>query len=277
LIHHRWSRVLHDGATLHADVRLPEGPAPHSAVLLFHGFKGFKDWGFFPWLAERLVEAGLATVVPNFSCNGIGEGGTEFTDLEGFARNTFTREQEEIALLMEALRTGEMLPEAPSRIGMFGHSRGGGQAILAAERHAADALVTWAAVSTFHRWSPEDVARWRQDGKIHVVNQRTGQALPLNLSLLDDLETHAPALDIVQAAQAIQSPWLLVHGSDDSVVALTEAERLAEANARVHTLFLANAGHTMGATHPMTEVPPALAAAAAATITHLRDTLYPVG
>jgi uncharacterized protein len=273
MIHHRWVRPLADGRKLHADVRLPEGDPPRSAVLLLHGFKGFKDWGFFPWLAERLVASRMATVVPNFSLNGVGGTGTSFTDMDGFARNTFSREQAEITLLVDALRSGEMLSMPPSRVGLFGHSRGGGQAILAAVRHDVDALVTWAAVSTFHRWSAEDQARWRQVGRIHVQNQRTGQTLPLDCSLLDDLEQHAPALDIGAAAQAVRAPWLLVHGADDPVVPLREAEQLVERNPHARALILENAGHTMGATHPLTDLAPVLDQAGRATVAHFTEAL----
>ena len=30
------------------------GPQDAPAVLVAHGFKGFKDWGMFPWICERL-------------------------------------------------------------------------------------------------------------------------------------------------------------------------------------------------------------------------------
>jgi uncharacterized protein len=271
LIHRRWVRPLDDGQTLHADVRLPEGDAPRGAVVLLHGFKGFKDWGFFPWLAERLVASGMAAIVPNFSLNGVGGTGTSFTDLDGFARNTFSREQTEVDILVDALKSGEMLPVPPSRLGLFGHSRGGGQAILAAVRHDVDALVTWAAVSTFHRWNAEDQARWRQDGRIHVLNQRTGQTLPLDRSLLDDLERHAHALDIGAAAGAVRAPWLLVHGADDPVVPLREAEHLVARNPQARALILENAGHTMAATHPLTDSAPVLDQAGLSTVAHFKD------
>lgn len=268
-----WYRVREDGARLEADLRLPDGEAPRGVVLLLHGFKGFKDWGFFPWLAETLTRAGLATVTPNFSLNGMGGSGEVFRDLDGFARNTFTREQEEIALLVEALRAGEIFPDPPRWLGLFGHSRGGGQAILAAHRHGVDALVTWAAVASFHRWTPEEQAQWRASGRIHVMNQRTGQALPLDRTLLDDLDAHAAHLDIEKAAGALTTPWLLVHGKADPVVLMSDALRLVAQNPQAQPLFLDAAGHTLGATHPLAEIPDTLHQAAQATLAHFVDHL----
>ena len=56
----RWWRTAFEvpgpeGGTLRGDVRQPRG-ATGSAIVVCHGFKGFKDWGFFPYLAERLVD-----------------------------------------------------------------------------------------------------------------------------------------------------------------------------------------------------------------------------
>ena len=41
------------------DVRTGDRATPRPAVLVLHGYKGFKDWGMFPPLAERLARAGL--------------------------------------------------------------------------------------------------------------------------------------------------------------------------------------------------------------------------
>ena len=49
--------------------------APRPAVLVLHGFKGFKDWGMFPPLAERLALAGFSAVSPNFSGSGVDDAG----------------------------------------------------------------------------------------------------------------------------------------------------------------------------------------------------------
>ncbi len=273
MIHRRWTRALPDGATLRADVRIPEGPPPRGAVVLVHGFKGFGTWGFFPWLAERLAGVGIASVVPDLSLNGIGSTPGAFTELEAFARNTFTREVEEVGLLLDALAGGELLPVPPERIGLFGHSRGGGVGVLVAGSRRLDALVTWAAVATFHRWDEETLEAWRREGRIHVLNGRTGQQMPLDLTLLEDLETHREALDIEAKAAGVSAPWLIVHGEEDATVAPDEARRLARANAAARLRLVEGAGHTLGAAHPLETVPPTLEEAAELTVAHFRRTL----
>ena len=115
-----------DGTTIRGDLRLAEGETPVGAVVVAHGFKGFKDWGLFPYLCQRLAEGGHAVVSFNFSLNGIGDYPTEFTELEDFARNTFSRDVDEILIVLEQVRSGGILAVPPTRLGLLGHSRGGG-------------------------------------------------------------------------------------------------------------------------------------------------------
>ena len=54
-----------------ADFHVPEKGAVRLPVLIFlHGFKGFKDWGHFPMVAEYLARSGFAVLRFNFSHNG---------------------------------------------------------------------------------------------------------------------------------------------------------------------------------------------------------------
>ena len=147
-----------------------------------------------------------------------------------------------------------MLRDAPSWVGLVGHSRGGGVAILQAARDPrVRALVTWASVAGFQRYSPEELARWRRDGRIEVVNARTGQVLPMGPEALEDLERNAAgSLDVLAAAGRVSVPWLILHGSADESVPPGEAAQLARASgaARSELVEVAGAGHTFGARHP---------------------------
>jgi len=88
--------------------RLTAPPDPSRAVVLAHGFKGFMDWGCWPWVAARLAEAGVACLRFNFSHNGIGADPEAFTELDRFEANTFSREVAELRAVLEAARD---LPE----------------------------------------------------------------------------------------------------------------------------------------------------------------------
>jgi len=76
VVHRRFTLVSRLGEPIRGDLRRPEGPGPHPVVVACHGFKGFKDWGFHPWLGEHLADAGLAAVHFDFSRNGVKEAGS---------------------------------------------------------------------------------------------------------------------------------------------------------------------------------------------------------
>ena len=89
------------------------------AILFAHGFKGFRGWGSFPWICERLAEAGLRTIRFDFSHNGVEE--TDFDRLDLFMLDTPTRHQQDLHALAKHI---------PGPLGLLGHSRGGGDVIL---------------------------------------------------------------------------------------------------------------------------------------------------
>ena len=252
-----FSLGTHSGTTLHGLVDLPDSPAgERPVVVICHGFKGFMEWGFFPHLATLLADRGFVTVRFNLSGSGMSPGGELVDDPDAFRANTHSREVEDLVAILEA--TGELIAPGRvdrSRIGLFGHSRGGGNAVLAAARSSRPdsvrALVTWAAVSTFDRYSPEQKEAWRQNGEHPVVNARTGQQLALGLGLLEDIEAHGAELDILAAAKTLQTPWLIVHGEDDEGVPVAEADRLAwEAAGPSKLVKIPGANHTFGSRHP---------------------------
>lgn len=254
------------------DVRTGGGSAARPAVVILHGFKGFKDWGMFPLLADRLARAGFAAISYNASGSGVDDTG-EFSFPERFGHATFSADLSDLDTVASALVDGRF-GAPPSSVGLVGHSRGGGTAVLgAAELAAVGALVTWAAIGTVHRW-PENTRRiWRERGRLDVTNQRTGQVLPLYPDVLDDIDRNADRLDIEAAAARLAIPWLLVHGTEDETVHVAEGRMLAAANPAATPLWIEGAGHTFGAAHPLERRPPSLEQVLDATVAFLSRTL----
>ncbi|HSG08528.1 MAG TPA: alpha/beta fold hydrolase [Longimicrobiales bacterium] len=276
MIHLTFTREARAGELIRGDIRLPDGPPPRNAVVVVHGFKGFKDWGFFPWVAEELAKAGYAVVSFNFSRNGVGSEADRFTELDRFGANTLSLEQEELRRLVSEALDGDLLPRRPGRVALLGHSRGGGQAILtAALEGRVGALVTWASVSHFDRWTEETKAEWRANGRVWVLNQRTGEHMPVGLGLLEDFEANRERLDVAAMASRIQAPWLILHGSDDLTVWPGEAQNLARANTAARVEVIQGAGHTFEATHPFPGPTLQLEQAMDFTVSHLHRHLEP--
>jgi dienelactone hydrolase len=265
------------GGALHGLVDLPDAPGPRPAVVICHGFKGFMEWAFFPSLAALLAERGFVAVRFNLSGTGMQPGDERVTDPQAFRDNTHSAELADLLRVLAATGT-EIAPDRVDRdrLALVGHSRGGGAAILAAAREPwrtrCRALVTWAAISTVDRYSPEDKRRAREAGELPIVNSRTGQRLALGPRYFADVAQNAHGdLDILAAAAHRTAPWLIVHGSDDETVPAAEAATLAQHAAGVHDVLVVTGGsHTFGARHPFAGPTPALIQALNATQTWLR-------
>ena len=202
--HHVVPGILGD---ISVDVRAGGRASPRPTVVTLHGFKGFKDWGMWPPLADRLARGGFAAVSLNFSGSGVDDQGV-YAYPERFGHNTFSAELDDLRRVLVALYDGGLGVAPPSALGLLGHSRGGGIAIL---HTAADsrvrALVTWSSISTVERWSSPERKAWRADGSRAFVNQRTKEAWVLFPDVLDDIEHHSAELDIEAAAARIRVPW----------------------------------------------------------------------
>jgi dienelactone hydrolase len=250
------------------DVRTGDRTHARPAVLVLHGFKGFKDWGMFPPLADRLARAGFTAVTFNLSGSGVDDAG-EFTLPDQFRRATFSGDLGDVSAVLDAAAAGRLEFPPPTSLGLLGHSRGGGLGVLTA---AADvriaALVTWGAISHVHRWSPEEISAWRARGQIDVVNTRTGQVLAIATDVLDDIERNgAASLDIRAAAGRLAAPWLILHGASDLSVPVAEARALhASGQLRAELRVLPGAGHTFDTVHPWQGPTPAFSAASDASL-----------
>jgi uncharacterized protein len=246
-----------DGLFIRGEVYPAESPL--GSVIICHGFKGFAHWAFFPYLARTLAENGLTAMTFDFSGSGIGPGRDAFTQPEAFARNTFSKEQDDIENVVDYARRKKIMN---GKFGLFGHSRGGGMAIIYAAAQDSDvkSLVTWASIGRTNWWTPEEAVIWRQRGYVEITNSRTGQVMRLGTDLLDDVELHGNTkLNIAAAAAKIKVPWLIIHGTGDETVRSMEAELLHELSPRVSTLRLVEgANHGFDAKHPLSEVPPVL-------------------
>jgi len=97
------------GDPVDCDVRFVADGTAKPAVVFCHGFKGFKDWGPFPEWGRRLANAGFVSVHFNFSYNGVPrDTPTEFTELDKFADNTFTRELDDLRAVLDAVANEDL-------------------------------------------------------------------------------------------------------------------------------------------------------------------------
>ncbi|MDW3649427.1 MAG: alpha/beta hydrolase [Bacteroidia bacterium] len=235
----------------------------HPCVIYIHGFKGFKDWGFVPFAAEYFAANNISFIAFNFSHNGIGADMENFTEKDKFLQNSLSLELDEALEIIHLCAHTDFFGKYLNQpIGLLGHSRGGGIAVLAAERaREIKAISTWAAVSTFERYNKQEIQEWKSKGYKEVVNSRTGQVLRMGQEMLKDVEKHVKKkLHVLNAVKRMEKPILILHGQSDETVPYFEAEHLnIYSSPEFSTMRLIPAtGHTFGAKHPFEGSTPAL-------------------
>ena len=228
--------------------------ASSPCLIFVHGFKGFKDWGFWNFTSNYFTDNGYFVLSFNFSHNGIGNNSTEFIELDKFADNTISLEIDELNELIENYRSGFFGKTNNQKIGLLGHSRGGAVSILtASENKSVSALTVWASVAKIDRYTERQKKEWREKGYVEILNARTKQLMRLNLTLLDDIEKNKDSsLNLEKALNSIKIPFLIVHGEQDLTVPVKEAELLFEWSDKNNSEMeiIRSAGHTFNIVHP---------------------------
>ncbi len=224
-------------------------------IIFAHGFKGFKDWGGFPYMLEKLADSGFFAVSFNFSHNGVSaDKPMDFTRLDLFAENTHSKELDDLHKVIHYIYSNsEQLKIDKDRIALIGHSRGGAAVIIgASEDPRIKALITLAAVGDVNRYTSEQIKRWREKGFIEIPNTRTNQMMRMNSTFLDDIEQNRERLNVERAFSRLKIPALIVHGKEDLAVKSTDAEKLYAASDKSKTelYIVENTGHTFGIEHP---------------------------
>lgn len=224
-------------------------------VIFAHGFKGFKDWGTHNMVAKYFAENGFRFLKFNFSHNGTtADDPVDFADLIAFADNTFSMELEDLTAVIDFACGGSGIGAA-SGVYLIGHSMGGGISILTTAKDSrVKKLVSMASISGFKNlWPKEIEEQWRLTGITYMPNKRTGQMLPLKVSLLDDIEQHPVKLNILAKSAHITQPWLIVHGDEDPTVPLAHANELKAAQPDAELCVIKGANHTFNSGHPYLE------------------------
>lgn len=223
-------------------------------IILVHGFKGFKDWGFFPYTAEFLVKNGFNVLSFNFSHNGVGKSLTEFDELDKFEKNTISLELIELNEIIDACSNSYFFNNLPLSIGLLGHSRGAAVSILAASANKnVNSLCCWAPVAKFDRYTERQKSQWRSQGYFEVLNSRTNQIMRMSVELLNDIEENKnDKLNIEKAVKSLEIPFLIIHGEQDLTVPIKESEEIFEwANTSLKKLEkIESTGHTFDIVHP---------------------------
>ena len=219
--------------TLYGMLHLPDVGRKNPAVIMYHGFTGqrIEPHRLFVKMARRLMAEGMVALRFDFRSSGESEG--DFRDM------TISGE------IHDALAAIDFVCQQPEvdagRLGVLGLSMGGCVAASVAGRGPRlKALVLWAAIAQVAELFPrgigeERIAEWRRVGEIDLGG------LMLGIGFLDDLLQIDPLKDLSQ----FKGASLVIHGSEDTVVPVTEAHLYHEHLGNRSTLHIVDgADHT---------------------------------
>lgn len=262
---------------LQTTIYYERNPDDKPCVILVHGFQGFKDWGYVPFFAQELAQLGFFVVTFNFSHNGIGTDPFKITELEKFANNTISLEVSELGEMVEFYKNGGFgFDGSKNKIGLIGHSRGGGIALIhSAEKYNVDALILWGTIATFERYTKNQINRLLKDGFLELKNNKTNQVLKINRILIDDYIANRERFNLLERIKSLSIRTLIIHGDQDLIVPVNEAFQLYNNsnNEKTELVIIEGAGHTFNVFHPYTGSSPQFEKVKEHTISFLKKYL----
>lgn len=225
-------------------------------VIFCHGYKGFKDWGAWPMVAETFASQGFFFIAFNFSHNGgTLENPIDFPDLEAFGQNNFIKELDDLETVIEWMTENNLYRDVISieNLTLIGHSRGGGiVTIKASENTHVKNVISWAGVSDYAARFPTGdlLEAWKKEGVAYIENSRTKQQMPHYIQFYDNFIENKERLTIKRACEKLNANHLIIHGTDDITVPLSEAKALHKWNPSSELFIINGASHTFNSQHP---------------------------
>lgn len=215
------------------DLRSPNTTVGKYPLIIFaHGFKSFRNWGFIPYLCEKLSK-NYITVNFDFSLNGVIDQEKVVFDSEIFRKNTVSQQITDLNLLIDYLI--EILTPTDyfnGEIILVGHSLGGATSIILTKlRKDINKIILLASISQINRNTERQKELWRQTGYMELTAQPNNQKLLLDYSYQNDKDINFTKNEIIENSINFSNPMLIVHGSQDFTVKLNEAEDIY--NARI--------------------------------------------
>ncbi len=245
------------------DIYFPDKISEESKpmVILIHGFRAFKDWGFFPYFANKLNEAGYISACIDFSLNTVIDKEKSIFDMEKFAINTVSQEILEINSFIEDIVSGKVLTKSENnlwnkQIYLIGHSLGGALAISVASKNdnIVKKLVTINSISDFDIYTEKQKEKWFNLGYKEFFDSNTNQTFRLNLTFLTDRLTYSGNKSVASMVSKLNIPYLILHSENDITVSLKASDILYNASNKQYTekIILKHTNHTLGVKHPFT-------------------------
>ena len=256
-----WEIPGAEGETIFGDCHTPDYD-PMGVILIAHGFKGYKDYGMFPRIAQTMSGAGFIAHRFNFSHSGMTNTIETFERADLFEKDTWSKQVFDYRAVIEAMASGTIDGQGLPFL-MFGHSKGGVSVLLTAGRFASDdsmvkpdGIITAATPSACNNFTPEMEAELHKKGFLVSPSARTGQDLHLGRAYLTEQEDDPAGHDLLALVKDIVCPMLVIHGDDDPTVPQSCAVQIVEHAQQARDCIIEGANHVFNVANPLEDRQP---------------------
>lgn len=248
-------KSINEGRTFDLDVQMPK-TSVKGLIVFCHGFKGFKDWGYFNLMSDYFSDLGYAFAKFNFSFNGTTpDCPLEFVDLEAFGQNNFTKELNDLKTVTDFLfESKELNFKIDIPLIVMGHSKGGATALIGFldDLRYKKAAVLAPVIEIKKRYAENELEEWKKKGVQFIHNSRTKQDMPLYYQLAQDVLENQVQFDLQKRLITVDRPVMCVHGTKDPTV--SHQESLSVSNLKnVIVSLIEGADHVFGGSQPYLE------------------------
>ncbi|MDX9893325.1 MAG: alpha/beta fold hydrolase [Patescibacteria group bacterium] len=197
------------------------GSTPFPAVIICHGFKGYKEQAHLKTLASALASSGIAVLRFDFG-NGVGQSYGKLEDIK------FSQYLGDLKSAIDYVAKQKYIDQ--NKLGLAGHSLGGQLILTYAPRDKRiKALADLAGVS-YRGWGNTNLEKGvvkqlpeaKKTGYFYVFSKRTGKKYRIKIGYYYDIMKY----DTPAQIKKIKVPTLIIHGSKDQSVPLSHS-RLA--------------------------------------------------
>ena len=250
-----------------ADLYYPKASGKFPLIIISHGFKGWKRWGFIPYTAQSFASKGAIVICIDYSKNGSPDQDGFITKIHDFAENNVSTEINDLQNLIKVIR-GSKIDEFNkienlwnSKINLAGHSLGGAISLIVANQdNDINKVALWGSIAKFDRYTERQKLLWKEKGYSEFINQSTNQFLRINYQYMEDIEINKEKNDLIRIMSNFNRPVLLLHGKQDITVPVKEIMSFIENtnNDLFKYQIIEKTGHLFGVTYPFTSSNPQL-------------------
>jgi uncharacterized protein len=207
------------GLKLASIIEYPDKNGQYPAVIILHGFTGYKEEGHLAELAKTLVQNGFATV--RFDCSGSGDSDGTFE--KNYSMSNYLKD---IECVYDYLCKLEFVNK--QKISVLGHSMGGLLSIIFASLHQEIKICVAISSPTILAdtdWLRGAIERWQELGWFYKKLSRDGKDIRIPFSFVTD----ANKFDAIKSVQKLHCPFLTVLGLNDDVVSPADSRKIFKA------------------------------------------------